>query len=364
MSLSHASLLLGSDDVVPPNRSTLPSSPRVTISLVTFNGTRWLPGCLASLRAQTLPPVEILVFDNDSSDGSIELLRTEAKRNNRLNVLESRENLGFARAHNRNIFAARGEFVCLVNQDMELHGRFLEEVAKPFGADDRIAAVQGRLRRLASDGTRLSVLDSTGLVMHRDRRAVSRGQGEQDGPRHEIPGPVWGADGPAPVYRRVALMDARVPASRGGWEVLDEDFFMYKEDVDLAWRLRNLGWTAWYEPAALAWHTRGAGGTAAKSFVGVARAGRSIPREVKVLSWRNQRLMQLKNESASRFLRDLPWIVRREVLAFGFMLLTDWRRLAAVLQLIRLVPRALHKRPYARRRPWAPPASEDGGAHP
>ena len=96
--------------------------------------------------------------------------------------------------------------------------------------------------------------------MHRDRRVVARRQGEPEDERDLIAGPVWGVDGPAPVYRRAALLDVREPRTGGGMEVLDEDFFMYKEDVDLAWRLRKRGWRAWYEPDALAWHARGTGG--------------------------------------------------------------------------------------------------------
>ncbi|HUE88294.1 MAG TPA: glycosyltransferase family 2 protein [Vicinamibacterales bacterium] len=318
----------------------------MTVSLVTYNGLKWLPGCLRTLRAQTLQPLEVLVIDNASTDGTVGWLRAEAERDRRLVLSESSENLGFAKAHNRSIFRARGDFVCLLNQDIELDERFLEEATKPFALHGRIAAVQGRLRRLTPDGTRSSVLDSTGLVMYRDRRVVSRGQGEEDGPAHGAPGSVWGADGPAPVYRRAALLDARLPASTGSWEILDEDFFMYKEDVDLAWRLRLLKWEAWYTPSALAWHARGAGGTRASNIVGVIRAGRAIPRQVKILSWRNQRLMQVKNEELWGYVRDLPWIVLRELTSLGYMLVADPLRLISLPKFFRAAPHAFSKRRY------------------
>lgn len=318
----------------------------VTVSLATFNGLKWLRGCFASLATQTLPPIEIFVVDNASTDGTVEWLRAQAERDDRVRLYESPENLGFAKAHNRNIFQAQGEFVCLLNQDVELDEHFLEKAIKPFDLDARIAATQGRLRRLSPDGRRSSVLDSTGLVMRRDRRVVSRSQGEHDGPRYAAPGPVWGADGPAPLYRRSALLDARLPASTGGWEVLDEDFFMYKEDVDLAWRLRRLGWTSWYAPAALAWHARGAGGSRAITLFDEYRAGRAIPRWVKNLSWRNHRLMQIKNEALAEYVRRLPWIARREVLSFGFMLVADPLRLMSVPALFTALPFTVRKRRY------------------
>ena len=327
-----------------------PASPRVTVSLVTFQGMRWLPGCLASLRRQTLADYELLVVENASTDGTVERLRAASATDARIELHESPVNLGFARAHNRNIFRARGRYVCLLNQDVELDDAFLHEAVAAFEAGDRIGAVQARLRRLAQDGTRTRILDGTGLEMHRDRRVVSRSQGEPDGPEHLRPGPVWGADGPAPIYRGAALLDARVPRRGGGWEVLDEDFFMYKEDVDLAWRLRRLGWRTWYAPRAVAWHARGAGGDRAATLLDIARTNRRIPRWVKALSWRNQRLMQVKNDRFSEFVRDLPWIARREVLSLGFMIVADPRRLRAVPALIAAFPGAVRKRMYLGRR--------------
>jgi hypothetical protein len=168
--------------------------------------------------------------------------------------------------------------------------------------------------------------------MDRGRRVVARSQGERERPEHLRPGPVWGADGPVPVYRVAALGDAALPGRRGGVEVLDEDFFMYKEDVDLAWRLRLLGWSAWYEPAALAWHVR------------TVRAGRPVPLWVRVVSWRNQHLMQVKNESLAAFVRDAPWILAREVLTLGHMILTDAPRLRAIPAFLATLPSALRKR--------------------
>jgi GT2 family glycosyltransferase len=321
-------------------------APRVTVSLVTFQGMRWLPGCLESLRRQTLADYELLVVDNASTDGTVERLRAASATDARIDVHESPVNLGFARAHNRNILRARGRYVCLLNQDVELDDTFLHETVAAFGAGVRIGAVQARLRRLGQDGSRTRILDGTGLEMHRDRRVVSRSQGEPDGPEHLRPGPVWGVDGPAPVYRREALLDARVPRRGGGWEVLDEDFFMYKEDVDLAWRLRRLGWRAWYAPRAVAWHARGAGGERAVTLLEIARTNRTIPRWVKALSWRNQRLMQVKNDRFSDFVRDLPWIARREVLSLGFMIVADPRRLRAVPALVAAFPGAVRKRAY------------------
>ena len=315
----------------------------VTVSLVTYNGMAWLPACLASVRKQTLADLELLVVDNASTDGSAGFLRDQAAGDPRVNVFENPRNMGFAAGHNRNIRDARAEFVMLLNQDTVLDPGFLAAAVAAFDRRPRVAAVQGRLRRLGPSGELTDKIDSTGLVMHRDRRVVARRQGVRESDVDLFAGPVWGADGPAPVYLHTALVEASEPCTGGGWEVLDEDFFMYKEDIDLAWRLRRLGWTAWYEPKALAWHARGTG-RRDRSVVDLIRADRNIPRWIKAVSWRNHRLMQLKNERPGDYVRDLPWILRREILSLGFLSMVEPRCLEAIGQLIEATPRAFEKR--------------------
>lgn len=321
-----------------------PIPPLVSVTLVTYQGERWLETCLGSVLAQTEPSWELLVLDNASSDGTWAALQDWAARDPRIRLERSQENLGYAGGHDRLLRAARGDVVLLLNQDAALDAGYLAAVLAVFQTRPDVGAVQGRMRRLDAPGERSTTLDTTGLVMLRDRRAISRDQGVLDGPEHAAAGPVWGADGPAPTYRAAALREARLPRRGGGWEVLDTDFFLYKEDVDLAWRLRRLGWEAWYEPAALGWHARGTGGTGATRWRDIARTNQTIGRRAKTLSWRNQRLMQLKNETLGGYLRDLPWIARRELLSLAFIVVFDPRRLVAIPMLLRDLPWAMRKR--------------------
>ena len=319
---------------------------RITVSLVTFNAMHWVEACIESVFSQTCPPLEIVIVDNASTDGTCEWLRDVAARRGTVRLIESAENLGYARGHNVTIRESRGDYICLLNQDVVLDPEFLSIAAAVLDADPTVAGVQAKVRRIAADGARTPHLDTTGLRILRNRRVVSRGQGEFDGGQYDETGLVFGADGPCPVYRRVALEDVRVPLAGDQWEYLDEDFFMYKEDVDLAWRLGLYGWTVAYEPRALAWHGRGAGGPVSLSSWSMIRHYGSIPGWVRRSSWRNQRLMQLKNERGSEYLRDFLPIAWRELRSALFMVAFAPSQLRAVPQLLKLLPTARRKRAW------------------
>jgi GT2 family glycosyltransferase len=95
-------------------------------------------------------------------------------------------------------------------------------------------------------------------VLGHDGWPRQRGAGQPDGPAWDQPVPVFGAMGGAAVYRRAMLADVGL---------FDEVFFMYLEDVDLAFRAQLRGWPCWYEPAARAYHRGGAsGGGCLESF--------------------------------------------------------------------------------------------------
>ncbi len=346
---------MGRDNLCAMDEDPVASAvPRVIVSLVTYNGARWLPGCLASLRAQTLADYALRVLDNASEDGTWDLLSEFAAGEPRTTARRSERNLGFSAAHNQNIAAASSPFVLFLNQDVELDPRFLERAIAVLEARPRVAAVQGLLLVLGRPGERTSTIDTTGLVMGRSRRIVARRQANEITQQDLVPGPVWGADGPAPVYRAAVLraisplIDSE-PSAPGRREVFDETFFMYKEDVDLAWRLRASGTLTWYEPSAVAWHARDSGASAGTSLLGAVRRNRNMPEWIRAASWRNHRLMMIKNERATDLLRDLPWILTREFASLAYMVMFDRVRLRAVAEAMRLGPAMVAKRRALRR---------------
>jgi GT2 family glycosyltransferase len=214
---------------------------RVAVVVPCRDGRRWLPGLLASLRAQTRTPDTVLVVDDASRDGSAQWLRDEG-----VDVLVMERNVGFAAAANRGFRAVDADAVALVNTDVVLAPDWLERAERRL--TDGVAAVATKMVSLADPG----VLDDCGDVLRRDGVCEQRGHGRPDRGAFDAPGEVFAACAGAALYRRDAVLAA------GGFE---ESFFAYLEDVDLGLRLRLDGWRCAYEPAVA--HHAGQGSHAA-----------------------------------------------------------------------------------------------------
>jgi GT2 family glycosyltransferase len=207
--------------------------PAVSVVIPNWNGRRWLPGCLASLALQQLPPAEVIVVDNGSDDDSLVYLCAEHPG---VRVLALGANTGFAHAANRGIAAAGSELVALINTDVELESDWLEVTCAALSDDPRVGAVACKMLQLDD---RRAIYDA-GDVLRRDGACVQRGRFERDDGRFDAPGDVFGACAGAAVYRRDAVLGV------GGF---DERYFAYLEDVDLALALRRAGWRCRYVPA-------------------------------------------------------------------------------------------------------------------
>jgi len=203
----------------------------VSVVIPCYNSAAWLPGCLDSLRAQTMPPAEILLIDNGSADDSLAVAATYPE----LAVVALGENTGFAVASNRGLRRARAPYVALLNPDVELEPDWIARMAATLAAHPSAASVACKMTDLMHPGR----LYDTGDVLRRDGVCEQRGRFEVDTGAYDAPGEIFGACAGAALYDRDAVL------SIGGF---DERFFLYMEDVDLALRLRLAGWTARYEP--------------------------------------------------------------------------------------------------------------------
>jgi len=211
----------------------------VAVVIVNYDGEALLPECLAALAAQTLAPEEIVVADNGSRDGSLALLRAAHPH---VRTLALGRNLGFAGGANRGVRATTAPWVCVLNSDATPAPDWLAQLTSA-PRDERTWALGSVLvspaGRIESAGDQYSAAGYAYKLL-RDR------------PLEALPAqpyPVFAAPGAAPVFRR-DVFDAL-----GGYE---ERFFLYYEDVDLAFRAVLAGWHALLVPSARVVHRLGA----------------------------------------------------------------------------------------------------------
>jgi len=286
--------------------------------ILTWNGEKYLPDLFTSLDTQTMKPA-IRVVDNGSTDGSLAFLQRRASHEL---VARNVKNLGFAPGHNQLFSFTLSRLagadlsrvgILLVNQDMILDPKLVEELARALEADPTLAAVQPKIYRAfrsadeVFDGTRSDVLDTTGLEMSHAWRFEDRGAGAIDHGQFDNERLLAGACGALVMYRGSALMEVITDS-----EVFDGDFFAYREDCDLGLRLLRAGWKTEFVPTAKAWHYRGMFGAQKRSWKEKLTDRRGRSPFLAALSQRNQLLMLVKNVPLGEFVRTFPSILLQE----------------------------------------------------
>ena len=210
------------------------SSVKVSVIIPTWNGGKWLDGCLNSLTSQDFRDFEILVVDDASTDGSSDHLE---ERFPCVRVLQLTVHHGFAKAVNAGITATSGEYVVLLNNDTLPSISFIRNLVQ---AMDMMPPDVGSLASCMRSMDNPMLLDDTGDIFTWYGHALKRGHGR---PVVEFKGDreILSACAGAAMYRRKFLNDA------GGF---DEVFVSYLEDLDLGLRGRLLGYRHMYVESA------------------------------------------------------------------------------------------------------------------
>ena len=328
--------------------------PEVTVSILAYQDIDSIGACVASVLAQDYPgQLDVHIREqggNDEQFAAIAEVVHQGQAPHRRVSLDRGDNVGFAAGHNRGIRAGRGDLVLLVNADARLTPDFVTRCV-PYFADPGVGAVQPKLvRRLPAGPGEPVMIDTTGLVATRRRVFLNRGHGEDDAGQFAASEEVFGVDGAVPMYRRAALDDVAVPID-GGTEYLDETFFIYKCDVDLAWRLRLRGWSTLYAPDAMAEHARTMQRDDHSGVLRVLAQRRGTPAFGRYLSSGNHRVMQIKNESLADLGRAaVPWLVQEAGSWLLFLVTARLLALRAVWRLITRLPVAVRKRRWIQAR--------------
>jgi GT2 family glycosyltransferase len=218
------------------------ADPQVAVVIPSWNSVTLLPALLDSLAA-TGEEIEVLVVDNGSRDGTLELLRERG-----IEHIALPTNLGFAAAMNRGVAATDAPLILGLNADTVVGAGAIATLAAALNADGGLGGVQPRILQLEAEGpgdAAAARLYSAGMALTTDGRAFETGAGERQSEAYLRGREVFGVCGAACLLRRELF------TALGGY---DESYISFYEDVDLNVRARIDGWRFAYVPEAVVWH--------------------------------------------------------------------------------------------------------------
>ena len=231
---------------------------KVAVVIVNWNGKELLKNCLDALADQTFKDFQTFLVDNGSTDGSAEFVQQNYPW---VNLIRLEKNTGFARGNNIGINKAfeneEIEYLVTINNDTATDQFFLEKLVASAEENPSAGSVAPKMKYFYQE----NLINSVGVLIHRDGGGVSRGNLEEDQGQFDHKEEIFGVCAGAALYRRQALAEV---AENG--EFFDEIFFAYYEDLDLAWRLRLFGWKAISCPSAIIKHIHSATAIAYSPF--------------------------------------------------------------------------------------------------
>ena len=216
--------------------------PLVDVVIPNLNGKNLLPICLDSLGRQTLKDFVITVVDNHSTDGTLEFLTEKYPY---VRVIRLEKNYGFAYAVNRGIEASTGEYVALLNNDVEVDPKWLEELCRALDEHPDVGSCNSKMLMYRERGR----INGLGISMTVEGDIDILGWKEADRGQYEEERFIFAVGAGASLYRRKMFQDIGL---------FDETFFANFEDVDVSFRAQLAGYKALYVPKAIAYHMVGA----------------------------------------------------------------------------------------------------------
>lgn len=212
---------------------------KVTIVIPNYNGIKYIRGCMDSLRRQAKEgiPFDIVVVDNASKDGSLEILKQEYPE---AGIIDLETNTGFCHAVNVGIQASKTPYVILLNNDTVVKPGFVKALVDAIEKDEKIFSVSPMMLSMQDE----NIIDDAGDGYCLLGWAYARGKGKA-AVKYEKPVKIFAACGGASIYRKSVFEEI-------GY--FDENHFAYLEDIDIGYRARIYGYRNMYEPGAKVLH--------------------------------------------------------------------------------------------------------------
>jgi GT2 family glycosyltransferase len=291
----------------------------VSVTLVTYNSGRFIKRCLESVIEQKYPNVEVVIIDNASTDGTVDILE---QFQDSCRIYYNTDNLGFAAAQNQAIALSNGDWILTLNPDVLLMPNFIQALTDAAHIDQKVGTVCGKLLsiRATFDLPDEQLVDSTGIYFTPTLRHLDRGSQEVDRGHYVNFEYVFGATAAAALYSRQMIDDISVAG-----EFFDSDFFVYREDADVAWRAQLMGWRCIYTPSARGYHVRNV----------LPGNRRALPPDINMHSVKNRFLMRIKNMTPDLYRRNWLSITARDLVVLGACLLHEHSSLKAFVYVLR-----------------------------
>lgn len=210
---------------------------KVTVVIPNYNGIKYIRDCMDSLRTQEDADFDVLIVDNASKDGSLEVLQEEYKE---ARIIALSENTGFCHAVNEGIRASRTPYVILLNNDTKVKPGFIKALTEAMERDEKIFSVSSLMLSMQDE----NIVDDAGDGYSLFGWAYAIGKGKS-AEKYNKAREVFAACGGASIYRKAVFEEI-------GY--FDENHFAYLEDMDIGYRARIYGYTNWYEPKAKVLH--------------------------------------------------------------------------------------------------------------
>ncbi|NIV15450.1 MAG: glycosyltransferase [Aliifodinibius sp.] len=272
--------------------------PLVSVVTLNFDGIRFLKDLFDSLRRCTYPNLEVIMVDNCSQDESVNFVKQNYPE---VKIVENSENLMYTGGNNEGLKHAKGKYICLVNNDVDVDPGFIDPIVNAFESNARIGAAQPKILamqerdRLEYAGACGGYIDWFGYPFLRGRLFFTT---EKDEGQYDKPAELFWGSGACLFLRKDTLNEVGH---------FDEDFVLHQEEIDLCWRIRLAGWSIVSIPQSQIWHH--VGGTLDKDS----------PRKT-YWNFRNNLFLLFKNLSLGNLLIRLPLRVPLDFLALGIEL--------------------------------------------
>ncbi len=264
-------------------------NPLISIVIVNFNGVKYLEKCITSVLNSSYPFYEIVIVDNGSIDGSVELIQKKfAEHIDKIILLPQKQNIGFSLGNNVGASKTRGDYILFLNNDTEVDSSCLEQLVKVMTNDKSIGATQAKLLLLNNKDT----YDSAGNFINVVGFVKPSGYQEKDEGQYDFLYEISYAKGAAMALRRDVWIKSN------GFEPL---FSCYFEDVDLCWRVHLSGHRIMFVPSAIVYHV---GGFTTRTL------SRNIQsrRKIQFQDYRNRIVTVIKNLELKNLVKYSSWL--------------------------------------------------------